>query len=89
MYASTCATSESRSSRNSPMRCAQPPGELFRRRAQRKVGLRADQVHDALGLREVHSAVEKRALGKFARLGRARPGGQQSFQHATRNRMPP
>ena len=56
---------------------AEPAFELLGGRAQREIGLRADQVDDRFGLGEIHLAIEVSALGKFAwpRRARARAAG--------------
>ena len=59
--------SEIKSSRSCGNFLAQPAFELFRRRAKREIGLRANQVDDCFGLRQVEFAVEKSALGEFTR----------------------
>ena len=59
----------------------EPAFELLPGGTDREVGLRADEVHDGLRLGEVHPAVKKSALGKFARFRPARPGGEQGFEH--------
>ncbi len=47
-------------------------GELFVGGGQRKFRARMNHVRHGLGLREVNAAVEKSALGEFARLGQPR-----------------
>jgi hypothetical protein len=39
-----------------------------------------DEVHDGLGLSEIHFAVEEGALGEFARFGMAGTGFEEGFQ---------
>ena len=56
-------------------------GELFVGGGEREFRARMDQVRDGLGLREVNAAVEKGALGEFARLGQPRAGGEQRVEH--------
>ena len=46
--------------------------ELLGRRAQGEVGARANQIDHGFGLGQVHFAVKKCTLGKFARPGAAR-----------------
>jgi hypothetical protein len=53
---------------------SEPAFKLFGGRAQSEIGLRADQIDHRLGLSEVHFAVEKGALGEFARTCRAGTG---------------
>ena len=64
---------------------AEPAFQLLGRGAQREIGLRADQVDDRLGLRQIHLAVQKGALGKFARPRGACSGAQTGFEHARRH----
>ena len=61
--------------------CSEPPFELFGGRAQSEIGLRANEIDYRLGLSQVHFAVEKGALSKFARAGRTRTGTQARFKN--------
>ncbi len=88
MKASTWATRESRSSRKTLIRCPRRPSSCSPAARMARVGLRADQVHHRLGLGEVHPAIEKGTLRKFSRLRRARPGGEQCFEHPPRDEHP-
>ena len=64
---------------------AEPAFELPGRRAQREIGLRADQIHHGLGLREIHFSMKIRALRELARFRRPRAAPQQEFEDAPRN----
>ena len=59
--------------------------ELFRRGAEREIGLRADEIHHGFGLREIHLPIQIRALRELARLRRPRPIFQQQLQNPPRN----
>ena len=56
--------------------------ELLGGGAEGEVGLGADEVHDGLGLGEVHLAIEECALGEFAGLRGARASGEEELQDA-------
>ena len=56
-------------------------GKLLVGGAQREFGTGVDEIGDGLGLREVDAAVEKGALGKFARFGQSRAGGERGVEH--------
>ena len=56
-------------------------GELFVGGGEREFRARMNQIGDGLGLREVNAAVEKGALGEFARLGQPRAVFQQRVEH--------
>src|ERR1700719_670533 len=60
---------------------AKPAFELLGGRAQGEIGFGTNQIDDRLGLSEIHLAVEKSALGKFARPCAARPRAQTSFEN--------
>ena len=60
---------------------AEPAFQLFGGGAKREIGLRADQIHHRFGLGQIHFAVQKCALGEFARPRRARAGVQTGFEH--------
>ena len=64
-----------------------PAGELFLRRRQGQLGARMDHVGHRLGLREINTTVQKRALRKLAGPGGPRAGGQHRFQHPTRRQQ--
>src|SRR5205823_7130901 len=55
--------------------------ELFGRRTQRQISSCADQIDYRLGLSQVHLAVEKCALGEFARTRCPGPCTQTSFEN--------
>jgi hypothetical protein len=57
-------------------------GELFVGGADGEGALGVDEVHDGLGLGEVHFAVEEGALGEFAGFGRAGTGFEEGFEDA-------
>ncbi len=66
---------------------AERAGELLVRGAQREIGLRGDEVHHGLGLREVELAVEERALRELAGLRQPRAGLQQEIEQAPRDQQ--
>ena len=57
-------------------------GELFVGGADGEGALGVDEVHDGLGLGEVHFAVKEGALGEFAGFGRAGTGLEEGFEDA-------
>ncbi len=61
--------------------------ELFGGGAQCKIGACANQIDDRLGLSEIHLAVQKRALGKFARSRAACARAQTCFQNFSASPM--
>ena len=67
---------EIKSSRSCAISFAEPALELFRGRAEREIGLRADQVDHCFGLRQIQFPVEKSAFGEFPRPRRARASAQ-------------
>ena len=48
------------------------------------IGLRVDQLDDALGFAEVHTSIEERALGELAATGEAGAGGEAGLEYAAR-----
>ena len=59
---------------------ADDAGELFVGGTNGEGALGMDEVHDGLGLSEIHFAVEESALGEFARFGMAGTGFEEGFQ---------
>ena len=57
-------------------------GELFVGGADSEGALGVDEVHDGLGLGEVHFAVEEGTLGEFAGFGRAGTGFEEGLEDA-------
>ena len=43
--------------------------------------LRVDQIHDGLGLREIHFSVQKGTLSEFSRISGTRPAGKPAVQN--------
>ena len=64
---------------------AQPAFQLFRRGAEREIGLGADQIDDRFGLRQIQFAVEKSALGEFPGPSRPRARVQAGFPNPRRH----
>ena len=61
---------------------AEAAGELLLGGAQSERGAGSYDVHDRLGLRQVHLAVEKRPSREFARFGRPSFGSQHRLEEA-------
>ena len=61
---------------------ADDAGELFVSGTNGEGALGMDEVHDGLGLSEIHFAVEEGALSEFARFGMAGSGLEKGFKHA-------
>ena len=68
---------------NPPDGGAKAAFELFRRGTQRKVGLRADQIHHRFRLRQVHFPIQESAFGEFAATRSPRSRPQTSRQDAS------